>query len=162
MKLTPVLLFIFFLTALIPSSHAADAAEKYQPGDSFAGFSTKDQHDTTYTYSGGARLIFVTFAMNPGKTANAFFSRQPANFLAEHRALLISSIYGMPGFVRSFVLPKMRKYPHQILLADTKDFLARYPEQEDKITVLRVDEKGTIETILFLSAESELAAIFKS
>lgn len=146
------------LLALV--SFAPAFADVYKPGDAFEGFSTKDQHDKAYSYEGGVRLVIVAFTMSPGKAANAFFEKQPADFLAKHHAVFISNIHGMPGIGRAFALPKMRKYPHRILLADAEHFLDRYPSQEDKLTVLSLDQAGKVTAIRFVDPAKELAGVF--
>lgn len=138
----------------------AATAEKYKVGDTFAAFSTKDQHDKPYTYEPGARLVIVSFEMGTGKAANTFFETKGAAFLGEQKAVFIANIYGMPGIARAFALPKMRKYPHRILLGDGADFLARYPEKEDFLTVLTLDGKGTITEIRHVNPKKEMATIF--
>ena len=141
---------------------AALAAQTYRLGDRFAPFSTKDQHDRAFTYEGGARRVIVAFEMGSGKAANAFFEAQPADFLARHETIFLSNIHGMPGIARAFAMPKMRKYPHRILLADGKDFLARYPTQEDQLTVLSLDAAGVITDISFVDPKRGLSAVFGS
>lgn len=139
---------------------AALAAEKYRVGDTFASFTTKDQHDRSYTFEPGVRLVIVAFEMGAGKAANAFLEKQPAEFLAAQKAIFISNIHGMPGIGRVFALPKMKKYPHRILLADAADFLVRYPAQEDQLTVLTLDERGTITAIRQVNPKKDMASIF--
>ncbi len=139
---------------------AARAADTYKVGDTFAAFSAKDQHEKPYTYEGGARLVIVSFEMGAGKAANAFFEKQPADFLAQQRAVFISNIYGMPGVGRFFALPKMKGYPHRIILADAEGFLARYPAKEDQLTVLSLDDKGVITGIRHVNPKKEMASIY--
>lgn len=152
MKVRALLLFCLLTLGL--------AAAPYRVGDTFEAFTTKDQHDRTFTYTGGSRLVIVAFAMGSGKAANGYFEDQPAGFLDQHLALFIANIHGMPGIGRAFALPKMRKYPHRILLADAEHFLARYPTEEDKLTVLTLDEAGTITAIRFIDPKKELAGLF--
>ncbi len=152
---------LLVLAASALTLRAADTPQPYAVGDAFTGFSTRDQHDKPFTYTAGdARLVIVSFVMGTGKAANAFFEKQPADFLAQHRALFIANIHGMPGIARTFALPKMRKYPHRILLADAENFLARYPQQPDRLTVLTLDGAGKIIAIRFIDPKSELAALF--
>jgi hypothetical protein len=139
---------------------AALAAQPYRPGDRFEAFSTKDQHDRAFTYEGGAKRVIVAFEMGSGKAANAFFEQQPADFLARHETIFLSNIHGMPGIARAFAMPKMRKYPHRILIADGKDFLARYPTREDQLTVLTLDPAGVITDIRFVDPKRGLPAVF--
>ena len=135
-------------------------AAPYQKGDKFEAFTTKDQHDKEFTYSGDSRLVLVAFVMSVGKATNAYLEKQPATFLDDHQAIFISNIYGMPGIGRTFALPKMRKYPHRILLADAEGFLARYPTAADKLTVLRLDDQGVVTAIDFVDPKSGLPAVF--
>ncbi|MBI5690076.1 MAG: hypothetical protein HZC55_08235 [Verrucomicrobia bacterium] len=139
---------------------ALSAAQPYRVGDTFAAFSTKDQHDKPYSYAGGARLVVVAFDMSSGKAANAFFEKQPADFLGAQQAIFISNIHGMPGIARAFAMPKMKKYPHRILLADSEDFLVRYPKKEDHLTVLDLDPKGAVTGIRFVDPKKGLPAVF--
>ncbi len=157
MSLSLRALVLLFLAA---APLVAAGGATYRVGDAFAAFTTKDQHDQSYTYAGGARLVIVAFEMGAGKAANAFFETKPAGFLDEHRAIFISNIHGMPGIGRMFALPKMKKYPHRILLADAPDFLARYPAQEDQLTVLSLDERGVITDIRHVNPKKAMASIF--
>ena len=159
MKFRPfALLAICGLLVLAPS---LTAAETYQVGDTFEAFTTKDQHEKDYAYAGGARLVLVAFEMGSGKAMNAYLAKQPAEFLEQHYAIFISNIYGMPGIGRMFALPKMKKYPHRILLADAEDFLRRYPSQEDRITALRLDTQGVITAIESFDPKQVPAQLFK-
>jgi hypothetical protein len=142
------------------ASLVAAPPELYRVGDTFASFTTKDQHDRSYTFERGVRVVIVAFEMGAGKAANAFFEKQPANFLDTHRAIFVSNIHGMPGIGRMFALPKMKKYPHRILLADAPDFLARYPAQEDMLTVFSLDDGGAITAIRHVNPKQEMARIF--
>ncbi len=148
------------LVALLLGAGVVRAADKYKVGDTFAAFATKDQHDKPYAYEGGARLVIVSFEMGTGKAANGFFETKGAAFLGEQKAVFIANIHGMPGIARAFALPKMRKYPHRILLGDAPDFLARYPEKDDFLTVLTLDPKGVITDIRHVNPKKEMATIF--
>ena len=153
----------FFLPWLVlfgASYASALAAEKYQVGDTFASFTTKDQQEKSYTFAAGTRLVIVAFEMGAGKAANAFLEKQPAEFLGAHQAIFVSNIHGMPGIGRMFALPKMKKYPHRILLADAEDFLARYPTQEDQLTVFTLDDKAVITGIRYVNPKKDMASIF--
>ena len=136
------------------------AAEPYKVGDKFEVFACKDQHEKEFSYAGGVRRIVVSFEMGSGKAANSFFEKQPASFLDQEKTLFISNIHGMPGIGRMFALPKMKKYPHRILLADSENFLVRYPKKEDHLTVLTLDEAGKITAVDFVNPKQAMAGIF--
>lgn len=146
------------LVLTTPALRAA-ATQPYAVGAAFAGFETKDQHDKPFRYTGGARRVVVSFEMDTGKAANAFLEKQPADYLARNDTLFIANIHGMPGIARTFAMPKMRRYPHRILLADAEDFLARYPQKENHLTVLLLDGHDAITAIRFV-AKKEAAAAF--
>lgn len=147
------------LLALLAAT-ALPAAEAYKIGDVFAPFTTKDQHDKTYTLEPGVRMVIVSFDMGSGKDVNGYLERKPADFLASQQAVFIANIYGMPGVGRMFAMPKMRKYPHRILLADEEHFLDRYPVKKGRLTVLRLDGQGRVEGVEFPDPEKELNALF--
>lgn len=153
--------FLFLLLSGLVAS-AAPAVEKYKVGDAFASFTTKDQHEKSYTLEPGVRLVIVSFEMGAGKAVNGYLEKQPAEFLANHRAIFISNIHGMPGVGRFFALPKMKKYPHRILLADEENFLARYPSVEDQVTVIALDEKGVITSIRHVNPKKDMASVFSA
>ncbi len=144
----------------LASAASALAAELYKVGDAFAPFTTHDQHEKPYTFAPGPRLVIVSFEMSEGKSANGFFAAKGATFLDAQKAVFIANIYGMPEIGRFFALPKMKRYPHRILLADAKTFLDRYPKQENKLTVLRLDEAGLVTAIEFIDPEKGLPALF--
>lgn len=153
MKLPGLLLALVFAATLA-------AAEPYKVGDKFEVFACKDQHEKEYSYAGGVRRIVVSFEMGSGKAANSFFEKKPAEFLDQEKTLFISNIHGMPGIGRMFALPKMKKYPHRILLADSENFLVRYPKKEDHLTVLTLDDAGKVTAVDFVNPKKAMAEIF--
>ena len=53
-------------------------------------------------------------------------------------AVYLANIHGMPGIVRAFAMPKMRKYAHRIILGDDAALIAKFPEQKGKVTVIKL------------------------
>lgn len=159
MRLLLTLGLLTLLTPLRLLSTAAPAAKPYVVGDAFIAFSTVDQHDKPYAYEGGVRRIVVSFEMGTGKAANSYLEQQPAGFITQRHTLFLANIHGMPGIARKFALPKMRKYPHRILLADAEHFLDRYPQKDDHLTVLLLDDKGLV-TAVFFVGKKEAARAF--
>ena len=47
----------------------------------------------------------------------------PVHFLG-----FIANVYGMPAIGRFFAMPKMKKYPHRIMLADAEGLLDEFPQ----------------------------------
>jgi hypothetical protein len=71
-------------------------------------------------------------------------------------------IHTMPSVARFFALPKMRKYPHRIVLVDSAATLAGFPAQPGRVTVLALTPSGRIQKIGWWNPESEpVAACFQ-
>ncbi len=153
---------LVFLALATFSAACVQAADLYKTGDVLTPFTVKDQHEQTFTFTPGPRTVIVSFAMGTGKDANRWLAKQPADFLAKNQTLFIANIYGMPAIGRFFALPKMKKYPHRILLADDEHLLERFPTQADKLTVIRLDPTAKITAIEFVNAEKDLPALFAS
>lgn len=139
-SLFPILLF---LTSFV-CTHAELAK-----GDSIPRFTVQDQHEKPFTLEPGPRYLLVSFDMSTGKAANGFLEKRSNEFLEENKALFLSNIHGMPWIGRKFALPKMRKYPHRILLADEEGMLDAYPVQDGKVTVLELDSNLEIVSVHF-------------
>ena len=138
------------LLALLAASLAGapvHAAEILGPGDPFPAFEASDQHGEAYTFEPGTRAVLIAFEMSAAKAANHVFAAEPEDYLDDHDAVYIANIYGMPGIGRHFALPKMRKYPHRIILADGKDLLTPFPHEDKRVTVLELDGAGVIRSV---------------
>ena len=98
----------------------AAGAEPLTIGEVLPSFKAKDQHGQDFELQPGVRRLFVSFDMSTGKDANTYFADKGADFLKNSHAVYLSNIHGMPSVGRLFALPKMRKYPHRIILADSE------------------------------------------
>ena len=158
-NLLTLLLLPFFAAALGAAESPADV---YEPGDMFEAVTVKDQHekDARISPASGTKHLIVSFSMGTGKDANRYFENKGATWLDEHNAVFLANIYGMPGIGRVFAMPKMKKYPHRILLGDDEHLLDRYPEQKGKLTVFDFSPDGKITAIRFLDPEKDLGKLF--
>ncbi len=125
-----------------------------QTGDTLPAFTVQDQHEVQYTLGDDVRYVIVSFDMSSGKATNKYLEEKGKDYLPGHSAVFLSNIHGMPWIGRKFALPKMRKYPHRILLADSETLLGDYPQQEDKMTVLELGPDHKIVSINFWDPES--------
>lgn len=133
--------------AVILLGTATAPAETYAEGSKVKTFSAADQHGTSWTFDPAkTRFLLVSFDMETAKKANAALAAKGKDFLPGKQACYVANIHGMPGVGRMFALPKMRKYPHQIILADAADLLTPFPQQAGKVTVLKLD-RGTVRAI---------------
>lgn len=147
--LFPILLLMLSAIALAEEGEGAQGGKLLQPGDAFPPFQAMDQYEVTYTFTPGPHAVLVTFDMGTGKRMNKFLASQGEGYLDEHAIVYISNIHGMPGIGRMFALPKMKRYPHRIILADEKDQLARFPRQDQQVTIFRLSRDGVIQAIDF-------------
>jgi hypothetical protein len=156
----PFRLVLGLLVSLVFAG-AAQAAETYKVGDTLAAFEVKDAKEVGYTYEPGKlSYLIVSYEMSPGKAVNKYLSAKPADYLEKHQAAFMANIYGMPGIGRFFALPKMAKYDHRILLADSETLLTRHPAKDGLVTVFSFDSKGVITSIRELDPAKELDGLF--
>lgn len=114
-------------------------ADPYQAGQKVEAFSAKDQHEKDFTLDPkGTRFVLVSHDMDTGKAANKVLDGLGATYLPDRKAVFVANIHGMPGIGRMFALPKMRKYAHRIILGDDAALIARFPQQQAKVTVLKL------------------------
>jgi hypothetical protein len=126
-------------------------AAPYAKGDRMESFQVKTQHDQEFTFRPNeARVLLVTHDMDTGKKANAVLTTFGKEKLAQSRVLYLANIHGMPGIGRMFALPKMRRYSHIILLGDSPELIARFPEEKGKVTVLHLSD-GRIDSVRYWS-----------
>lgn len=133
----------------------AVASELLAVGDTVSAFEALDQHEKPFTLGDDVAWLLVSFDMGTGKAANRYFEDKGANYLDEKGAVFVANIYGMPGIGRMFALPKMRKYPHRIILADEEGLLDPYPNKDGMVTVFKLAPGRTIESISFWNPKQD-------
>ena len=139
------------------------AVELLVAGDQFPELQAQDQHGNGYQFEKGTKTLLIAFDMAAAKAANKYLSKQTTNYLSDNGIIFISNIHGMPGIGRFFALPKMRKYPYRIILADSEHLLDPFPRQQNQLTVIRLDNSAVIVSITFWTpAQGELAAMLAS
>ncbi len=124
-------------------------AGEFVVGDVVPGFSARDQFGKEFKFEAGLHYLLLAFDMDTGKQANHKLADLGVGWLEKHGAAYVLDIHTMPAVGRWFALPKMRKYPERIVLADTKDLLAPFPHKPEKITVLVLSSTGKISEIRY-------------
>lgn len=142
------------LIFILVSVNALDASQ-LKSGDKFPQIQSTDQHEEQYSIPEGTQFVAVTFTMSAGKKANQYFSSKGKSFLPDNKAVYLANIHGMPSVARVFAMPKMRKYPHRIMLADEKDLLEPFPQKKGFATVFQLDDSNRIVSITFWDPESK-------
>ncbi|MEZ5552358.1 MAG: hypothetical protein R3E82_15850 [Pseudomonadales bacterium] len=146
-------ILLLAITLVCSSAHAESLLG---PGDHFPEFEASDQHGETYRFGTDTRTVLIAFDMSSSKAANGILADRGAAYLDDHRAVFISNIYGMPGIGRVFAIPKMRKYPHRIVLADDMALLQPFPQRAGHITVMRLTDGGVIESVRFWDPAADM------
>ena len=132
------------LTATVLASAALSMgithAAPYAAGSKVQSFTAKDQHEQAFTLKPAeTKFLLVSHDMETGKKANKALTALGKDYLGSKKAVYLANIHGMPGIGRMFAMPKMKKYVHRIILGDDAALIARFPEQKNKVTVLKLD-----------------------
>jgi hypothetical protein len=129
-------------------------------GDAVPAIVANDQHGAAFQFTNGVRFLLVVTEMGCSKSANQQLAAAGAGFLESHQAVYLMDIHPMPAVARVFALPKLRKYPHRIVLVDTADALSPFPAQAGRVTVLALTPAGRVQKISFWDPRSEPVAGF--
>lgn len=150
---------LLLAAALALGAPRAIAADLLKPGATVPALEAKDQHEQPFQLGDDAAWLLISFDMGTGKAANRFFEEKGAPFLTERKAVYVANIHGMPGVGRMFALPKMRKYPHRIILADDEHLLDPFPREEDRVTVIKLGAGRVVQSIVFWDPRKAAAPI---
>ena len=130
-------------------------AKELEVGDAVPVFSAKDQFGKDFKFAPGPKFLFLAFDMDASKAANAKFTKLGQGGLDKLGIVYVMDIHPMPAIGRFFALPKMRKYPFRVVLAESADLLKPFPRQEGKITALVLAPDGKIRDIRYWNAGAE-------
>jgi hypothetical protein len=145
------LVLLTFFTVLLAPVHAGDL----KAGDAVPAFSAKDQFGNDFKFEAGLRFLLLGFDMDASKPANLKLADLGAGWLEKHQAAYVLDIHSMPSVARFFALPKMKKYPHRIILGDDEKLLAPFPRQAGRITVLVLTPAGKIQEVRYWNPTTE-------
>jgi hypothetical protein len=142
--------------------HLTATAAPLAVGDAIPATTAKDQHGVAYTFTNGTAFLLVAVEMDAAKAANQKLAAEGAGYLEKHGATYLMDIHPMPGIAKVFALPKMRKYPHRIVLIETKGVLNWAPSKPGHVTVLTLNPEGRVQKIGYWNSATESASgLFK-
>lgn len=131
-------------------------AAPYKLGQSVTPLDLNDQFGKHITLKTMPHTLVMAFEKGTSATVNDCLGKQNGAYLSEHKAAYIADISPMPTFIaEAFALPKMRKYPYTVLLIRDEEIGLKFPAQEGKITVLRL-EGNVIKAIEYVTTADEL------
>ncbi|MDD5718006.1 MAG: hypothetical protein PHW64_09455 [Sulfuricurvum sp.] len=150
-------------TIFIPFLLAASMwAAPYKVGDTVALPLLKDQFSQVQKIDPSVRTYIMVFEKGTSALLNTYLSQQEKGYLANNNAVVIADISQMPRFIATaFALPKMQKYTYPVVLIEDEELGLKFPAQEEKITVLSVQNK-TITGIRYVSGVEELRSLVEA
>ena len=149
MKAKTLFFLIFCVTALV--AKPLDLGKKFHPMELSDQFGKKHGVDAV-----NCSLLLITAQKDISLKLKDFIVKQKPDFLNRHHACVISDIHGMPTLItRFFALPKMRKYPFDVLLIYKKE-QNPFPIREEAITVLTLGKDNTVTSIRYVRDPEKL------
>ena len=127
-----------------------------QVGDTSKSVTLQSQHERSCTLLEDAIWI-VAWDKATTRLANEYFQKHS---MKQNEQLLIDVSQVPTGILNLFVLPRMRSYKHEILLAHDEIYNRTLPYKENAITLLSI-KKGKVEKIDFAEDEEELQALLR-
>ncbi len=129
-------------------------------GSDIPTLTVKDQFEKENTIDAKLKTIIFSATKEESNTIKNFLATKDKDYLTTNNIAYVADITGMPSLVsKFFALPKMRDYSFSILLID-EDNKALFPVEQDKITIITLDN-SKITDIKFIKTTEELAATFK-
>ncbi|MDD3595364.1 MAG: hypothetical protein AB7U44_06450 [Sulfuricurvum sp.] len=131
-------------------------AAPYKVGQSVAPLDLSDQFGKRYSMKAMPKTLIMAFEKGTGATVNEYLAAQGKGYLDKYKASFVADISQMPNFItEAFALPKMRKYPHTVLLIRDEEQGLRFPAEEDKITVMKF-RGNFLQSVDYITTADEL------
>jgi len=106
------------------------------------------------------KTLLIAFDKDTGALVNEYLATKNKYFLQKKKAIFIADINKMPTMVTNmFALPKLRKYKHLIYLHYGEKFQNAVPRREEKVSVVRFEDKK-VKSISFITSKEELSKVF--
>ena len=120
-------------------------------GSDVSSITIKDQFEKINTIAQNTKTILFASDKETSDILKEYLLSKEGDILTKNNAVYVADISGMPSLItKFFALPKMQKYPFQVMLLDDTN-KAFFEKQEGKIIVytlndLKVTQKKTIST----------------
>lgn len=131
-------------------------AAPYKVGQSVSPLDLSDQFGKRYTLKTMPKTLIMAFEKGTGATVNEYLAAQGKGYLDKYKAAFVADISQMPNFItETFALPKMRKYPHTVLLIRDEEQGLKFPGEEEKITVMKF-RGNFLQSVEYITTADEL------
>ncbi len=156
-----LLLSLLFTLPSLGDSYKTKGYKMIEQNSTIEPFTLNDQFGKEHTLEKMPKLLICSFGKDTGVLISNYFNAQDADYLAKYDVKLMADVSSVPSLLRStFILPKMKKYNFEILISTDSKFSELFPREEDKLTVLKL-ENGVVQETIFISNEAELKEIIE-
>jgi len=153
-----LLLSLLFTLPSLGDSYINKGYKMIEQNSTIEPFTLNDQFGEEHRLEQMPKLLICSFGKETGKLISNYFNAQDANYLTTHNIKLMADVSSVPSLLRgTFILPKMKKYSFEILISTESKFSEQFPREEDKLTVLKI-ENGVVQEIIFVADEAGLKA----
>ena len=143
-------IFLFFLSLGILK------ANPLVLGSIFSIDSWQNQHEEEVKITESTERVYFLSDMTASKILHAELEEKKKGYLNSISAVVFSDIHKMPSIITSFIaLPKMRSYSYPILLITDEETGKIFPQESEKITLIKLKNKKII-SIEFLENIEDL------
>jgi len=156
-----LLLLLLFTLPSLGNSYQEKGNRMIEQNTTLDPFTLNDQFGDEHKVEQMPRLLICSFGKETGKLISSYFNAQSSDYLETHNIRLMADVSGVPSLLRkTIIIPKMKKYNFKILLSTDSDFSKQFPTEDNKLTVLKIDN-NEVKTIFFIVDEAELKAVIE-
>jgi hypothetical protein len=156
-----LLLSLLFTIPSLGDSYTNKGYTMIEQNSTVEPFTLNDQFGKEHRLEQMPKLLICSFGKETGKLISNYFNSQDSNYLTTHEIKIIADVSGVPSLLRStFILPKMKKYSFEILISTESSFSEQFPQKEDELTILKIED-STVKEVLFVADEAKLKAVIE-
>jgi len=146
-----------FASLLILLTSAAHA--NLQEGDPVSIVTLEDQFEQPQSLKTNTVWLLFAHDMDGTNIARDALAAQTAESMSELGIQFYADISGMPGLISKFIaMPRLQKLAYPIALAREEEKLAFIPRQDDKTTVVQL-EQGNVKSIVIADSAEQVKAL---
>ncbi|MCI0500449.1 MAG: hypothetical protein L0Y61_01715 [Epsilonproteobacteria bacterium] len=113
--------------------------ESLKVGDNFPQTSFKNQFEYKVSISKNIKKFIIVFSKDDSEKVKTFLEKNPT-YLQTNKVLYAADLSEAPSLVVSMIMkPKFKKYPYSMILLEEKQQSELFPKNENKITILTLD-----------------------
>jgi len=161
-KLILGLLLSLLSTPSLSNSNIEKGYRMIEQNSTLEPFTLNDQFGEEHKIDTLPKIVVCSFGKTSGQLISSYFQAQEENYLTKNSILLLADVSGVPSLLRkTIIFPKMKKNRFQILTITDKEFAKQFPKEEDKLTLLKLDN-GVVSTLSFAKDDVELKAFIEN